>query len=248
MADNKGIPANLSAGRPAGAQDLIIVRRHRLVRAMAPRPGGVLLDFGCGDGAQTLLFGNDFPAIIALDIGAGLLARLRDEAATRGLGNVVLPVNYDGRNIPLADGSVDFAVSFEVLEHVEEEARILAELARVTRPGGILAMSVPNRWWIFETHGANLPLLPWNRVPLFSWLPKGLHDRWARARIYTKRGICGKLSGAGFEILDSAYITAPMDVVRWRPMRKFLRSTLFRNDRTGVPWMSTAVLVVARRR
>ncbi len=157
-------------------------------------------------------------------------------------------MNYDGRNIPLADGSVDFAVSFEVLEHVKEEAQILAELARVTRPGGILAMSVPNRWWIFETHGANLPLLPWNRVPFFSWLPKGLHDRWARARIYTKREICGKLSGAGFEILDSAYVTAPMDVVRWRPLRKFLRSTLFRNDRTGVPWMSTAVLVVARRR
>ncbi len=242
------MPANLAAGRPAGENDLIIVRRHRLVRTLAPESTGVLLDFGCGNGAQTLLFGNDFPVIIGLDIGIGLLGELRGGAVKRGLSDVILPVNYDGDNIPLADGSVDFAVSFEVIEHVKREAPVLAELARVIRPGGTLALSAPNRWWIFETHGANLPLLPWNRVPFFSWLPKKIHDRWARARIYTRKEICRKVAGAGFEILDSAYITAPMDVIGWRPLRKALRSTLFRNDRTRAPWMSTAILVVARRR
>ena len=35
-----------------------------------------------------------------------------------------------------------------------------AECLRVLKPGGRFIISVPNKWWIFETHGADLPLLP----------------------------------------------------------------------------------------
>jgi 2-polyprenyl-3-methyl-5-hydroxy-6-metoxy-1,4-benzoquinol methylase len=136
-------------------------------------------------------------------------------------------------------------VSFEVLEHVDDERRALDELRRVLKPGGRLAMSVPNKWWVFETHGAALPLLKWNRVPFFSWLPKPLHDRWARARIYTRGEITGKLRAAGFDVLESGYITAPMDVVKDPRLQTILRRIVFRGDRTRVPFLSTAVLVVA---
>ena len=239
-------PVHISAGKPAGSDDLIILRRYRLVRALAPLGGRILLDFGCGNGAQTLLFADDFPVVIGLDIGSGNLQRLGEDAGERGLDGRILPVQYDGKRIPLHESSVDCAVSFEVLEHVLDEQKALTELQRVIRPGGLLAISVPNRWWVFETHGADLPLLPWNRIPFFSWLPKGLHDRYARARIYTRREIERKLRRAGFSIDRSIYVTAPMDVVKIRFLKRLLRGTVFRNDSTRIPFLSTAILIIAR--
>ncbi|MBU8922144.1 MAG: class I SAM-dependent methyltransferase [Bacteroidales bacterium] len=247
MMNKDTTPVNIAVGKPAGEDDLIIVRRHRLVSERIPSAEGVLLDFGCGSGAQTHLFAGEFPSIIGLDVGQPSLRELKAGALVRGQQDIILPLAYDGDHFPLCDSSIDCAVSFEVLEHVEHETQTLSELARVIKPGGFLAMSVPNRWWIFETHGANLPLLPWNRVPFFSWLPTPIHDRWARARIYSRREIRKKVESAGFDIVEALYITAPMDVVKWRWLKKTLRATIFRNDTTHSPFLSTAVLVVARR-
>ncbi len=245
--ESDAVLSNLAAGKPAAGDDFIIVRRHRLVRRLAPPKGSVLLDFGCGNGAQTFLFEADFPLIVGVDVGMPHLAAMARETARRGLGGRVLSVRYDGDNLPFRSGAIDCTISFEVLEHVEHESRALAEIARVVRPGGILALSVPNRWWIFETHGANLPLLPWNRIPFFSWLPKRLHDRWARARIYERGEIERKIAAAGFTIRRSVYITAPMDVVKWQPLKRLLRRTVFRPDATPFPVLATAVLVIAER-
>ncbi|MBN2071204.1 MAG: methyltransferase domain-containing protein [Candidatus Krumholzibacteriota bacterium] len=242
------IPANLAPGKPADEGDLIISRRYRLVSSLSPSRGGLFLDFGCGNGAQTFLFAEDFPLLAGVDIGISHLRQLRIEAERKGLGGKIIPIRYDGYSIPLSDSSVDYCVSFEVLEHVKDEKRVLCELARVLKPGGILAVSVPNRWWIFETHGADLPLLPWNRIPFFSWLPRAIHDRYARARIYTKREIIGKLRESGLEIIRDVYVTAPMDVVRWSWLKRTLRSTIFRKDSCRLPVLSTAILVVAEKR
>ena len=82
----------------------------------------------------------------------------------------------------------DRIISFEVIEHLSNESGVQYYFDSL-KDDGILAITVPNKWWIFETHGANLPLLPWNRVPFFSWLPKFIHERFANARIYTKKRI-----------------------------------------------------------
>jgi SAM-dependent methyltransferase len=241
-------PSHLAKGKAAESTDLIIARRHRIVNELARPAGGILLDFGCGNGAQTLLFAPQFAGTIAVDVDAAYVAECARRAARAGLADRVRCMAYDGNTLPVAGGTIDFAISFEVLEHVDDEARALAELHRVMKPGATLAISVPNRWWVFETHGAALPLLPWHRVPFFSWLPKTLHDRWARARIYSRSEIVRKLGGAGFEVQSAVYVTAPMDVVRDRRLQRALRALVFRGDRTSVPFLSTAVLVVATRR
>jgi hypothetical protein len=110
------------------------------------------------------------------------------------------------------------------------------------------AFSVPNKWWIFETHGARLPLLPWNRVPFFSWLPRPLHGRWANARIYTKRRIKKLLETHGFEVLSMQYVTAPMDVVKWKPLKNFLRKFVFNSDTTRVPFKAVSIFISARKK
>ncbi len=239
---------HLAKGKAAESTDLIIARRHRIVNTLAHPRGGILLDFGCGSGAQTLLFAPQFDRTIAVDVDKAYVAECARRAAEAGLSDRVQCLAYDGTTLPVASESVDFVVSFEVLEHVDDEAQSLAEIHRVLKRDGVLAMSVPNKWWVFETHGAALPLLPWNRVPFFSWLPKQLHDRWARARIYSRREIVGKLQQAGFDVRSSAYVTAPMDVVKNPAVQKMLRRFVFRGDTTSVPFLSTAVLVVARRR
>lgn len=234
-------------GKPADAGDFLLKRRYRLVAAWLPEAVRTMLDFGCGNGAQTLMFAPHLDKIYGLDISESFLDDFHAQAAASGVVDKIEALHYDGRNIPAGDSFFDLLTSFEVLEHIPDETHALSEMYRVLKPGGRLIISVPNRWWIFETHGADLPLLPWNRVPFFSWLPKSIHDRYARARIYSRGEIIRKIEDRGFKIEATQYITAPMDVVKVGWIQDLLRNTLFRGDQTRVPFLSTAVLVIARK-
>ncbi|MBU1652761.1 hypothetical protein KKA00_11105, partial [bacterium] len=99
------------------------------------------------------------------------------------------------------------------------------------------------RWWVFETHGADLPLLPWNRVPFFSWMPKALHDRWARARIYRQKEIQKLMDESGFKEIKTALLTAPMDVLKVKSLQKLLRAIVFKGDTTKIPLLSSTIFV-----
>jgi SAM-dependent methyltransferase len=102
------------------------------------RPGDVCLDYGCGDarryGKVLEEMGFDYRGV---DISATAIR----QAATLGLNATVL--NSDGTT-SLANESCDFAICFEVFEHLMEPQRALAELGRLLRPGGYLVCSVPN--------------------------------------------------------------------------------------------------------
>jgi len=242
----------LMAGVPAAGGQFILERRARLVRPLFPPPvsspqGRHLVDFGCGNGAQTLFFAEDFDRITGVDVSEIFLKGFRREIVTRGLEDRIAAVATDNGPIPLPDGTADVVTSFTVLEHVRNERAALAEMHRILRPGGKLIVTVPNRWWIFETHGADLPLLPWNRVPLVSWWPKRLHDRWAHARIYRRREIEKLLVQSGFSIDVSFRMTAPMDMIPWGPLRRLARSTMFRPDRAVTPFQATEIVVAATR-
>jgi 2-polyprenyl-3-methyl-5-hydroxy-6-metoxy-1,4-benzoquinol methylase len=141
---------------------------------------------------------------------------------------------------------VDRILSFEVIEHLPTEDGV-RNYASSLRPGGLCAITVPNKWWIFETHGASLPLLPWNRVPFFSWLPRPLHERWALARIYTKKRIVKLMKESGFEVLETKYIMAPMDVIKWKPLQSFLRKWVFNANTTTNPFKAVSIMVYCKK-
>lgn len=234
-----------SHGKPAEYGAEIIRRRFRLTAERVELKGKIVLDFGSGTGAQTLAFADSGCSIVAVDVHIEHLKTLTDHAVgTEDL----LAILYDGRHLPIATGTIDGVVSYDVLEHVADESQALREVHRVLKPGGFFVVSVPNKAWIFETHGAKLPLLPWNRVPFFSWLPRSIHSRFANARIYRKRDIVSLLAANSFEIMEALYITAPLDVLRHEGVKKVLQSTIFRGETTPWTLLSTTILVHARKK
>lgn len=106
------------------------------------RPEMRLLDFGCGAGRHALEAARRGAVAVALDKEA---TDCKDTAALIGPegGSTV---NGDGLALPFTDGSFDRIVAAEVLEHVPDDRAVMAELARVLRPGGRLAVTVP-RWF-----------------------------------------------------------------------------------------------------
>ena len=232
--------AAVALGKPADAGEKILGRRFRLTARYSSilHKGGSLLDVGCGNGALTKHFQPHFDRIVGADIQTSLLKQATADAHW---------ICSAGENLPFADASFDAITCFEVLEHVVNPVATVREFHRLLKPGGQAVISVPNKWWIFETHGAYLPYLPWNRVPFFSWLPESLHSRWAKARIYSRRRLIKLLEDGGFDQIRLAYITAPMDRAKPKALQDFLQATVFANDSTYLPTMAVSQLAVVTR-
>jgi SAM-dependent methyltransferase len=114
-------------------------------------PGGVALDVGSGPGNVTASLaraaGPDGVAL-GIDISEPMLER----AVRKGAGPQVGFIKADAQRLPLRDDTVDAVVSTAVLQLVPNPTAALAEMARVLRPGGRLAIMVPTagslaRFW-----------------------------------------------------------------------------------------------------
>lgn len=96
------------------------------------------LDCACGAGyGSSLLLRAGAASVTGVDVSDEALAHARHNFAGPDFRK------SDGRSLPLADASVDVAVSLETIEHTEDAALFLAELARVLVPGGTLLLSTP---------------------------------------------------------------------------------------------------------
>jgi len=235
-------------GIPADFGERIVARRATIVAGYPGFAGPKLnlLDAGCGNGATMLALAGLFRTCRGIDISPDYVESFCREAARRGIRNCTAVV--DDLCCPaLADESFDRVVSFEVIEHLHDERQGVRTLYRLLKPKGMFAVSAPNKWWIFETHGAHLPLLPWHRVPFFSWLPPPVHGRFAKARIYTRRRLATLLRDAGFRVRVVCYVTAPMDRLTVPSLHALATRTVFRGDTTRVPFLSTSILAIGEK-
>ncbi len=119
-----------------GGDFVFVPERIPLLVAAVGGPGRRVLDLGCRSGAVTRHFveGNE---VVGLDVDRAALQK----AAAYGIEPVVGDVEEP---LPFADGSFDVVVAGELLEHLRDPAALVAEAARVLRPGGTLVGSVPN--------------------------------------------------------------------------------------------------------
>lgn len=101
-----------------------------------------ILDVGCGPGSITIGLARHVPQghVVGLDIASAsaALEKARVRAAREGVANVAFQTG-DGHALPFADGTFDVAHSHQVLQSSHAPVQFLRELARVTRPGGLVA-------------------------------------------------------------------------------------------------------------
>jgi SAM-dependent methyltransferase len=151
-------------------------------------PGSRVLDLGCGGGRHAFEAWRRGATVVALDrsdaelkevravVGGMLAAGQLADGAPGGA------VNADALALAARDASFDAVIASEVLEHVWDDTGAIAELVRVLRPGGRLAVTVPTRWpervcWALDYRYHDTP---------------GGH-----VRIYRQRDLEAKLEAAG---------------------------------------------------
>jgi ArsR family transcriptional regulator len=108
-----------------------------LVALVPEDPPGRLLDIGTGTGRVLELLAPRVRQALGVDASKAMLALARSRLAHPGLGHCAVRL-ADMYRLPLADGSFDTAVLQMVLHYAEDPAGVVAEAARVLRPGGRL--------------------------------------------------------------------------------------------------------------
>jgi len=131
-------------------------------------PGVSLLDMGCGGGRHAFAGLRRGARVIALDAdGAELKGVQGMVEAMDAEGEIPAPgsgssVQGDALALPFADGAFDRIIASEVLEHIPNDIGAIDELARVLRPGGRMAVTVPARFpervnWALSTEYHDIP-------------------------------------------------------------------------------------------
>jgi len=211
------------------------------------RPGMTVLDLGCGPGSITVdLARRVAPGrVIAIDRDPGVLAQARDLAARLGVDNVEFAVG-DAYALDLPDDAVDLAHAHQLLQHVADPAAVLREMARVTRPGGLVAAR-DGDYGAFTWYPPDPALEEWRRLyiaaarhnggepeagrRLYAWAhAAGLTDVTATSSVWTYAGPTAHQwgdmwaerilhSGIGAQLVEYGYAT-PADLVEistaWR--------------------------------
>ena len=121
-------------------------------RRFPVQPGERVLDLGCGFGRHAFEAYRRGAHVVAVDRSADEVAQVTSmframAAAGEAPGDVVArAVRADLLALPFPDASFDVVMASEVLEHIPADEEAIAEIARVVRPGGRVAVTVPRFW------------------------------------------------------------------------------------------------------
>ena len=154
-------------------------------------PGDRLLDLGSGGGRHAYEAYRRGAEVVACDTDQGELRSVAAMAAAmREAGEApatahARPVAGDGTAMPFGNEVFDRVIAAEVLEHIRDDQRALHEIARVLRPGGLLAVTVPA--WLPER-------ICWRLSDAYHDVPGG------HVRIYTRPELEAKLRRAGLTV------------------------------------------------
>lgn len=150
--------------RRTKAQKIIKIVLHFLGRD--DLTGLRVLDVGCSTGFIADELRRCGGQVVGLDIDVPGLT-----AARARFGGQTAWLSADGGALPLADESVDVVVFNQIYEHVVDPEGVMAEIRRVLAPDGVVYLGLGNRLTVMEPHV---------RLPLVSWLPPPLADRYVR--------------------------------------------------------------------
>jgi SAM-dependent methyltransferase len=141
-----------------------------------------------------------------------------------------------GEHLPFPADYFDLILSHEVIEHVQNDRRVIAEIVRTLNPGGRLVLFCPNRGYPFETHG-----IYWRgryrfgNIPLINYLPRRWRDRLApHVNVYTRRDLEYLFKEFPVHFVERTVIFGAYDniIARWQVAGNLLRTLLQALEKT----------------
>jgi 2-polyprenyl-6-hydroxyphenyl methylase/3-demethylubiquinone-9 3-methyltransferase len=169
----------------------------------ASRPGAVLVDLACGGGLMAPHVAPLGYRHVGVDLGLPGLELARERGVRVVRGSVLA--------VPLADGCADVVVAGEILEHVEDDVAVLAECARLLRPGGTLVVDA-----IAGTRLAGLVAVRVaERLP--GGPPPGIHDP---ALFVDRARLLAAAARLGLDLRLVGLRPSLRDLVAWRLGRR----------------------------
>ncbi len=203
-------------------------RLEMIVRAAGERLGGRILEDGCGVGMYVAHLSPLGGTVIGLEYDFERAAEARQRS--------VPILNGAAETLPFPPETFDLILSHEVLEHVRDDRLAVREMVRTLKPGGRIALFVPNRGYPFETHG-----IYWQGKYHFgnklfvNYLPRAVRDRLApHVRVYSRKDLEALFAGLPVCFLERTIIFGAYDnlIARFGFLGETLRGILQFLERT----------------
>ena len=203
-------------------------RFEMIVRGAGERVKRRILENGCGVGMYVEHLSTFGGEVIGLEYDF--------ERAAEARINSPHIVNAASESLPLPAETFDLILSHEVLEHVQDDRGAVCEMIRALKPGGRIALFVPNRGYPFETHG-----IYWKGEYHFgnklfvNYLPRALRNKLApHVRIYSTKDLQNLFTDLPVRVIERRIIFGAYDniIARFGSLGTILRGILQFLERT----------------
>jgi len=205
---------------------------------------GRILDNGCGLGTWLDAFAKYTIEQFGLEI--------EHERAVKAVPFANGIVQAAGEQLPFADNSFDFVFSNEVIEHVVDDGKAVAEMVRVVRRNGRILIFCPNRWYPVEQHGIYWRgQYKFGNIPLVNYLPNPLRNRLApHVRTYTRHGLLRLFADLPVQTVYHGRIFGGYDNIEYRLPRigKTIKKALYASEKTPFSMLGLSHILVLEKK